>query len=395
MQFHITALSGTGRRHLRLEAAHAGEAAEQVRRMGLTVLAVRPRGSLPLAWPAHRYHFPLTLFSRELLALLGSGLSLVEALQTLAEKESRSETRKVLTQVLAHLYEGESFSAAIAHYPEAFPALYVATVRASEKTSDLPEALTRYVAYQEQVEVIRKKVAAAAVYPTLLVTVGSLVAIYLMGWVVPRFSGIYADNLESLPLGSRLLMQWGAFIQAHAEWVGLTLLAIVAGAVYALRQPPVRAAVSRLVWRIPALGERLRVFQLTRFYRTVGMLLSGGIPVVTALGMAEGLLHPELRQRLAMATRDIREGKSISHGLEQAGLTTPVALRMLRVGEKSGHMGAMMESIAAFYDEELARAVDWLTRLIEPVLMVLIGLLIGAIVVLLYMPIFDLAGTLQ
>jgi len=395
MQFHVTALSGSGRRHLRLEAAHAGEAAEQVRRMGLTVLAVRPRGGLFPAWLARRDRFPLTLFSRELLALLTSGLSLVEALQTLAEKESRGETHKLLNQVLAHLYEGESFSAAIAHYPDAFPTLYVATVRASEKTSDLPEALARYVAYQEQVEAIRKKVAAAAVYPTLLLTVGSLVAIYLLGWVVPRFSGIYADNLAQLPLGSRLLIEWGAFIQTHAQLAGLTLLAIVVGAIYALRQPTVRAAVSRWIWRIPALGERLRVFQLTRFYRTVGMLLSGGIPVVTALGMAEGLLHPELRQRLAMATRDIREGKSISHALEQAGLTTPVALRMLRVGEKSGRMGAMMEAIAAFYDEELARAVDWLTRLVEPVLMVLIGLIIGAIVVLLYMPIFDLAGTLQ
>lgn len=395
MQFQVTALSDGGRRHLRLEAAHAVEAAEQVRRMGMTVLAVRPRGSMSLAWPARRYRFPLTLFSRELLALLGSGLSLVEALQTLAEKEPRSETHKLLTQVLAHLYEGESFSTAIAHYPDAFPALYVATVRASEKTSDLPEALTRYVAYQEQVEVIRKKVAAAAVYPTLLLSVGSLVAIYLLGWVVPRFSGIYADNLAQLPLGSRLLIEWGGFIQAHAQLVGLALLTIVAGAVYALRQAPVRAAVSRLLWRIPALGERLRIFQLTRFYRTVGMLLSGGIPVVTALAMAEGLLHPELRQRLASATRDIREGKSISHALEHAGLTTPVALRMLRVGEKSGRMGAMMEAIAAFHDEELAQAVDWLTRLIEPVLMVLIGLVIGAIVVLLYMPIFDLAGTLQ
>ncbi len=395
MRYLVTALDDRGRRHLRLEAAHAEDAAEQARRMGLTVLAVRTGGPLRLSWSKRRYRFPLTLFSRELLALLGSGLALVEALQTLAEKESRSETRRVLTQVLAHLYEGESFSAAIAHYPEAFPPLYVATVRASEKTSDLPEALARYVAYQEQVEVIRKKVAAAAVYPALLLSVGTLVAVYLLGWVVPRFSGIYADNLDRLPWASRLLMEWGAFIQSHAQWVGLALLALVIAVVQALRQAPVRAAVSRGLWRIPALGERLRIFQLTRFYRTVGMLLSGGIPIVTALGMAEGLLHPELRQRLASAQRDIREGKAISQAMEQAGLTTPVALRMLRVGEKSGRMGAMMESIAAFYDEELAQAVDWLTRLIEPVLMVFIGLVIGAIVVLLYMPIFDLAGTLQ
>jgi general secretion pathway protein F len=137
------------------------------------------------------------------------------------------------------------------------------------------------------------------------------------------------------------------------------------------------------------------VFQLTRFYRTVGMLLSGGIPILTALSMAEGLLHPELRVRLASAVRDIREGKPMSAAMARAGLTTPVALRMLQVGEKSGRMGEMMESVAAFHDEELARAVDWFARLIEPLLMIVIGLTIGIIVVLLYMPIFELAGSLE
>jgi general secretion pathway protein F len=157
----------------------------------------------------------------------------------------------------------------------------------------------------------------------------------------------------------------------------------------------VRAAISRRVWRLPGVGEKLRVFQLTRFYRTVGMLLSGGIPVVSALAMAEGLLHPELRVRLANAAKDIREGKPTSQAMESAGLTTPVALRMLRVGERSGRMGEMMEAIAAFHDEELERAVDWFTRLVEPLLMALIGLTIGVIVVLLYMPIFELAGSLE
>jgi general secretion pathway protein F len=395
MQFQVTGLSAAGRVRLRLEAAHAEDAAEQARRQGYTVLAVRAAAGLALPGLARRYRFPLTLFSRELLALLGSGLSLVESLQTLEEKESRTETRKVLTQVLARLYEGESFSTAIARDPESFPPLYVATVRASEKTSNLAEALTRYVAYQEQVEHIRKKLSAAAVYPVLLLVVGGGVAMFLLGWVVPRFSGIYADNMASLPLGSRLLMEWGMLLEARAAEVAIAFVAALVALGYGLTRPAARAAVSRRLWRLPALGERLRIFQLTRFYRTVGMLLAGGIPAVTALGMAEGLLHPELRLRLAGASRDIREGKPISQAMEQAGLTTPVALRMLRVGEKSGRMGEMMESIAAFYDEELARAVDWLTRLIEPVLMVLIGLTIGVIVVLLYMPIFDLAGTIQ
>ena len=395
MIFRVTALSASGRARLTVEAAHAEAAADQVRRQGLTVLAVRAGGGLAMPWTARRYRFPLTLFSREMLALLGSGLSLVEALQTLQEKEGREETRRLLAQVLGHLYEGESFSAAIARYSEAFPPLYVATVRASEKTSNLAEALNRYVAYEEQVERVRKKLAAAAIYPALLLAVGSGVALFLLAWVVPRFSAIYADNLANLPLGSRLLMEWGGLLKEHGAVALLAALAALAALAYALSRPEVRAALSRRLWRLPGVGERMRIFQLTRFYRTVGMLLSGGIPVVTALGMAEGLLHPELRVRLAGAAAGIREGKPISQAMETAGLTTPVALRMLRVGEKSGRMGEMMESIAAFYDEELARYVDWLTRLVEPLLMILIGLTIGVIVVLLYMPIFDLAGTIQ
>jgi len=398
MQFIIAALSGNGRVSLKLDAMHAEDAVEQARRQGLTVLSVKQAGAvwsagLPIF--AKRYRFPITLFSRELLSLLGSGLSLVEALQTLAEKETRAEPRKLLTQVLDHLYQGESLSSAIARYPEAFPPLYVASVRASEKTSNLPEALTRYIAYQEQLAVLRKKVTAAAVYPVLLLVLGSAVALFLLGWVVPRFAAIYEGNLERLPLASRWLMQWGVLVQDHALAAGIGFLAVLAGVVYAFKQPAARAALSRRIWRLPGLGERLRVFQLTRFYRTVGMLLSGGIPILTALTMAEGLLHPELRLRLASAARDIREGKPMSAAMERSGLSTPVALRMLRVGEKSGRMGEMMESVAAFHDEELARAVDWFTRLIEPLLMIVIGLTIGVIVVLLYMPIFELAGSLE
>lgn len=395
VQYRVTALAANGRLDLTLEAAHADDAADQARRQGYTVLGVKPAGGWSLAWPGKRERFPLSLFSRELLALLGSGLSLVEALQTLAEKEARGETRKLLDQVLGHLYEGESLSAAIGHYPEAFPPLYVATVRASEKTSNLPEALSRYVAYQAQLDVLRKKLVAAAIYPALLLAVGGLVALFLLGWVVPRFSAIYEGNLERLPWASRLLMEWGGLIQAHAGLAAAVALALAFGLFQLLRHGRVRAALSRRLWRLPGVGERLRVFHLTRFYRTVGMLLSGGIPMVSALAMAEGLLHPELRVRLAAAARDIREGKPTSRAMEGAGLTTPVALRMLRVGERSGRMGEMMEAIAAFHDEELARAVDWFTRLVEPLLMAVIGLVIGLIVVLLYMPIFELAGSLE
>lgn len=393
MRFDVRALGGTQRVSLQLEAADPVDAADQARLQGLTVLDVRPAGGL--GWLARRARFPLNLFSRELLALLNSGLALVEALQTLDEKEARPEARKVLGGVLKHLYEGESFSAAISHFPDAFPPLYVATVRAAERTSDLPQALARYVAYQAQVEAVRKKVIAASIYPLLLLIVGGLVALFLLGFVTPRFASIYADNLDRLPWASRVLMQWGGFVEAHVVNASLLLLALLGGAAYAASRPGVRAWGARQLWRLPGLGEPLRVFQLTRFYRTVGMLLSGGIPIVSALEMAGGLLQPELRLRLASAATGIREGQPLSQAMARAGLVTPVALRMLQVGEKSGRMGEMMESIATFHEEETSRFVEWFTRLFEPILMALIGLIIGVIVVMLYLPIFELAGSLQ
>lgn len=395
MLFEIRALDDTGRRSLTVEAADAQAARAQARGQGLQVLAVRPRGGQGLGWRRQGAGFPLVLFTRELMALLASGLPLAEALETLEEKETRAESRAVLRQVVRHLYEGERFSAAIAHVPEAFPPLYVSVVRASEKTSDLSEALGRYVAYQEQVDGVKKKVVAAAVYPALLLVAGGLVALFLLGYVTPRFAGVYEGNLESLPWASRLLMHWGGMIQDHGFAALGVLLVLLGLAAWALGRPATRAWVSRGLWRLPGLGERLRVFHLTRFYRTVGMLLSGGIPAVTALAMAEGLLHPELRGRLAVAARLIKEGQPLSAAMESARLTTPVASRLLRVGEKSGRMGEMMEAIARFHDEELARFVDWFTRLVEPVLMAFIGLVIGVIVVLLYLPIFELAGSLE
>ena len=394
MLFEIRALGADQRVNLRLEAADPVDAADQARLQGLTVLDVRPAGRLGFSF-SRRSRFPLGLFSRELLALLNSGLSLVEALQTLDEKEAKPEARKILGGVLKHLYEGESFSAAISHFPDAFPPLYVATVRAAERTSDLPQALSRYVAYQDQIEQVRKKVLSASIYPVLLMIVGGLVALFLLGFVTPRFASIYADNLERLPWASRVLMQWGVFVEAHAVNAGLLLLALLGAAAYAASRPGLRAWLARQLWRLPGLGEPLRVFQLTRFYRTVGMLLSGGIPVVTALEMAGGLLQPELRLRLASAAVSIREGQSVSQAMERAGLVTPVALRMLRVGEKSGRMGEMMEAIATFHEEETSRFVEWFTRLFEPILMALIGLVIGIIVVMLYLPIFELAGSLE
>jgi general secretion pathway protein F len=394
VRFRVKAMSG-GADVLSyvMDAADEADARRQVHSAGLAFISIARERTLNLGQRSTR--LPLVTFSQEMVALLDAGLSLVEAIETLGEKEASPSVRRTLDQVLVRLREGQTFGAALAEHPQSFPALYVATVRASERTGALREALIRYVAYQQQIDVLRKSLINASIYPAVLCGAGLLVVAFLMGYVVPRFSSIYEDLGSDLPFASRMLMRWGQFLDAHGYLVALGTIGLIIGLAYTFTRPTVRAALGARIARIPALGRRLHIYQLARLYRTVGMLQRGGTPMVTAMRMSAGLLGPNLRAAFADATQGVREGRSIADSMEQYGLTTPVAARMLRVGERSGNMGEMMERIAAFYDEELARWVGLVTRLIEPALMSVIGLAIGCIVVLMYFPIFELAGSIK
>jgi general secretion pathway protein F len=380
---------------LEMQALDEASARENAEGQGYTVVAIRRRANLLGFWRGSGERFPLVLFSQELLVLLEAGLPLVEAIDTLAEKERRGDFRTVLSRIVVVLREGRTLSSALEQFPTAFPALYVATVRAAERTSDLPHALARFVAYQNQIEALRKRIVNASIYPLLLIGMGALVSLFLLFYVVPRFGRIYEERSTELPFVSRLLLSWGQLVEGHGMATVAILLLLVGAVVYAFRATRLRAALTDLVWKLPGIGERMKIYQLARFYRTIGMLLKGGVPLVTTLKMGSELLHPVLRARLAAASRSISEGRSVSESLDANDLTTPVALRMLAVGEQSGNMGEMMDRIASFHDEEISRWVEWFTRLFEPILMAVIGLLIGGIVILMYMPIFELAGSLQ
>lgn len=339
--------------------------------------------------------FPLLLFSHELLALLDAGMPLLDAVETLAGKTQKPEHRALQNLVVASLREGRTFSAALELQSASFPPLYVATVRAAEKTGDLAPALTRYIHYQEQVDAIKTKLVSASIYPVLLLAVGGMVTLFLMIYVVPRFASIYADGGRELPLLSAIMLKWGTLVGEHGAAILGSLAGLTGVVVLALRQRVIRAKLVARIWRLPVLGEQLKIYQLARFYRTLGMLLASGIPAVSAMEQSAGLLSRNLSLALARTVGEIRQGQAMSVALERNGLTTSVAQRMLKVGEKSGRMGEMMERIAAFHDQEQARFADWFTRLIEPLLMTVIGVIIGGIVVLLYLPIFDLAGSIQ
>lgn len=379
---------------LQYDAANLAEAVRRAEAEGYRVISPRAKSVLPNF--SRRYRFPLALFSQELFSLLEAGLPLLEAIETLAHKQQNTQTKEVYAKLTRLLREGRPLSQAMQEMHGVFPALYIATIRASEKTGDLQQALTRYLTYQAQLDKVRNKVTNAAIYPALLMIVGSLVILFLMVYVVPRFSKVYEDLGKDLPLLSRMLMGWGKFFEAYSGAIILGAILLLIAAVYALTRNRVRDWIQQKIWQIPAVGEHLRLYQLARMYRTLGMLLNGGIPLVNALDMVAGLLsQPSMQANLLHARQRISEGRVISESMKECHLTTEVAYRMLRVGEHSGNLGEMMDRIAKFYDEEIAHWMEWFTRLFEPLLMLFIGLVIGGIVLLMYLPVFELAGSIQ
>jgi general secretion pathway protein F len=378
---------------LTLQAENAALAADEAQRQGLSVISLEPKG---LRFSLSRgKRFPTTLFSIELLSLLEAGLNLVEAMQTLAEKDANGDRREVLCGILSAIHRGETFSRAVAGFPQHFSPLYVASIRAAERTGNVAEALGRYLAYQEELERVRKKIVSASIYPAVLMVVGVLVIGFLMLYVVPRFAKVYEDMSGTLPFFSRLLLGFGNFVGNHAVALALACVALAAATAWAFSRAEFRAWLNTRLWRLPALGERMKTYQLARLYRTAGMLLKAGIPAVRALDMVGGLLAAHLRPSLMDAKKMIEQGQPMSAAFGAAGLATPVAARMMSVGERSGDMGHMLQQIARFHDDEVARSLDWFTRAFEPLLMAVLGTAVGVVVVLMYMPIFELAGSIR
>lgn len=394
MRYAVRAVGSAGIVTLSVEAADALAARAQVSAQALRPLSVSTNNP-PLVLRLRRSVFSLQLFSQELLALLEAGLSLTEAIEALHDKEQRPEARTVLERLAHSLGEGLRFSAALEAQPEQFPALYVGLMRAAERTSNLPESLARYIDYRGRLDAVRGRVVSALIYPSILAVVGLLVTVFLLGHVVPRFAGVYQGTGRELPWLSQQLMAWGVFAGNHGRALAFSAGGLVLAAILAGRHWWRSGAPQALLRRLPGVGSTIATFELARLYLSLGMLLEGGLPILQAMRLAEGLLSAETLVRYRLAAAAIGRGESASQAFEGAGLVTPVALRMLRVGERSGRLGEMMGRAARFHDGEIARRLDLFARTFEPLLMAAIGLVVGTIVVLLYMPIFDLAGSLR
>ena len=333
-------------------------------------------------------------FNQELLVLLRSGLPILQIFDTQIEQMEAGTFRDIINEIREEIRGGSSLSDAFAKFPNFFPPLYVASIKAGEKTGDLPETMSRFLEYQKRVEAIRAKVRSASFYPLLLTSAAVIVVIFLMLFVVPRFTQIYADANVDLPLMTRTLIGISGLIGSYWYLILIALVVAVTLAKSLFHSSRGRLQVDRFLLLVPFVGGLKTDYALSSFNRTLGTTLHSGTPLVPAMQMSRGTLNNlSLEKEMIQAVRRVEEGSSLSESLKRTDFFPPLALRMLSVGESSGSLTDMLSDIADYYEAEVEQRLTRLTTMIEPVLMMVMGLMIAFIIVAMYVPIFQLAGT--
>jgi len=400
MRVQLQVVRGRGApQSIELDAPSLDDARLQAQGQGFAVLALRP------ARPSFKHLLGLRasgtglsrqdvhVFVEQLRDLLVAGLSVIEALTTL-QQAAPQHLRGAIDGLIRRLRAGERFSQGLASQPH-YPALLVALARASELTSDLPQALSRYLEHEQRVNELRHRVASVAIYPLLLLGVGGAVLMFLLLYVMPRFARVFEGMNEPLPWSARAMVWWAQWLHSHGAWLWATVAAIAVGAAFLAGSRAGRARAMQYLLAWAPLRDRLRTYFLARWYRSTGMLVEGGIPLPEALGLSVSVLPAAMQAACARTERAIRDGIGPAQAHALAGMSTPVAEQLMRAGERTGDFGAVLMRIAQFHETEVARSLERGMRSLEPVVMVLIGVGVGAVVVLMYLPIFELAAAIQ
>lgn len=338
--------------------------------------------------------FALNLFIQELVALLDAGLVVTEAIEALHSSQNTPQTAEIYPLLLKKLREGNSLSRAMSALPGIFPPLLVNTVASSEQTGHLAAALKRYQHYDQRMILLRRRIRSILLYPTIVISAGGAILFFLLGFVLPRFAAVF-DGMKNPSGSARFILWWGKLVEQQGLMLLISTLLAVAGLVYLIRHPVVRQKLLHVTQHLPGVREQYLLMVLVRFYRTLGLLLQGGMVVPQALGLTRAILPAEYHPRLGGVLEQVNGGRALSQALDMHQLTTPIAFRLLVAGEESGELPTMCEHIAAFYDDALERAIELFSKVFEPMLMMVIGGIVGLVVFLLYMPIFELAGGLS
>lgn len=365
-------------------------------REGQLPLEIRRRGlSVPffLSRAQRVKGIDMLVFNQGLLTLLKAGLPIIEALETLKSATRNTALSKALEHVQNDLKAGKTISEAFLARPEAFPSLYASNIAAGEKTGDLIPAIIGYIDFQKRTEEIKKKVFSSALYPLILAASSLAVVGFLIYFVVPSFAEIYLSSGAQLPLGTRVLISAARFMQANIIFLALLAVGLCFLLRHYLRTVHGRELLDTVKLRCPHLGAIYEGYSLAKFSRTLGMLLKSGVPLPEALAMSKGILgNSVLEKKLSGVIKNVVGGGSASAAISACSLLPEITFRMFSAGEKSASLQAMLDEIALYHEGDIDYKVSVLTSFLEPALMIIMGLVIGGIVVLMYMPIFQLGA---
>src|SRR6266704_3913407 len=390
---------GNGRVFALVEPAQSHEEARQkLQDRGLLVYEVRPRGGIlpsiggqPRASSVGGSEF--LILNQQFNTLIKAGLPILRALDLLAERAAAPKLRPIVSQLRDRVREGRSLSEDVEE-TGAFSKVYSTAVLAGEKSGNLPGVLEQYIAYQRVTTSVKKKILATLVSPTILITVATAIVSYLVAYVIPQFAKLYEDLNVPLPVPTKLLIA----ITVQYRYVVLSLVGILVLSAIGLylwfRTEEGGAAFDLRKFRLPLIGNTLLKFQVAQFSRALSTLLSGGTPLVAGLQTASDAITSKLlRTTVGEATQMVREGESLHGALASKGVMPELALDMIEVGESSGALSPMLVSVAEFYEEEVNLRLTALVSLIEPLLLVCMGLLVAFILISLYLPIFSFSIT--
>lgn len=335
----------------------------------------------------------LVLFSRQLSTLIGAGVPIVQGLTILVEQIENPAFKKVITSVREDIESGTSITEALSRHPTVFGELYVNMVKAGELGGILDIILERLSAYQESAAALRGKIRAAMIYPAAIALVAGGVTAFLMIVVVPMFVKIFQQVGAELPLPTQILLMLSNFLKRYIIFLIIGLIAFVVGLRQYYKTDAGSMYIDTLLLRLPLFGSLLRKVAVAKFTRTFGTLVKSGVPILQALETVAKTSGNRVVEKAVLAAKDaIREGERISDPLKASGVFPPMVTQMISVGEETGNLDAMLSKIAEFYEQEVDAAVTGLTSLIEPVVVVFMGVIIGAIAIAMYMPMFQLGA---
>ena len=368
---------------------------------GLFVLSLQPKGAiggLSLRLPQrHKINTrEFLVFNQELATLLKAGMPLVQSLDLLKRRVVSPTFKAVLDDVHEKVRSGTALSDAFDAHADVFPRVYTASLLAGERSGNLDSVLRRYVEYTKIIALVKRKTVSALVYPAILVTLAVMLVAVIVLKVVPAFADFYGSFGAELPIVTRIIVKVSDVARAQF----LVILAVLVGSGLALfwwvRQPGQKARFDYIILRLPVLGQLARKFSTSQMARTLATLLGGGLPLVNALDIAsKSIGNQYMAKQLEVVSARVREGESFATALEKRGVFPEVAVKMAEVGESTGALQDMLNTVADFYDEEIATNTERFVTLVEPVLLVVMGVVIAGLLLALYMPLFQLSSVLS